>query len=134
MRIIQQSLLFDGDEAQVQLAVATHARPSWPDNVGTPSGVPHVTVVKGIDRDSSINDRNQVRVGQRVEDCSRPRAINAREDQVMIKREPKSHQVHRWIDRKRVCRTQLRLLPSPLRDARRGLWDVSDARHGARRQ
>ena len=83
-RVIEQSLPVQGDCAEVELTVATHARSPWPDNVRTPSSIAHLSAIERIYGNTTIDNRDEVRVGQRVEYSSWPRTVNAREDQVVI--------------------------------------------------
>ena len=84
-RIIQQPLPFEGDRAEVELTVATHARSPRPDHVRTPRGIAHLSIIEGIYGNATIDNRDEVRVGQGVEYSSWPRTVYAGEDQVVIK-------------------------------------------------
>ena len=84
-RIIEQPLPFEGDCAEVELTVATHARSPRLDNVRTPGSIAHLSAIDGIYGNATVDNRDEVRVCQRVEYSSWPRTVNAREDNVVIK-------------------------------------------------
>ena len=83
-RIIEQPLPFESDCTRVELTVATHARSPWPDNVRTPSSISHLSTIEGIYGNATIDNRDEVRVGQRVEYSPWPGTVNAAKDQVVI--------------------------------------------------
>ena len=88
--IVKETLPIKGDSPEVKLTIATHARPPRPDNVGTPGGIAHLPALEGVYGDASIDYRDEIRVGQRVEHGSWPRAINAAEDQIVVECQAKS--------------------------------------------
>jgi len=58
--------------------------------VGAPGSIAHLITIEGIDGNATIDNRNEIRVGQRVKYSSGPRPVNAGEDQVVIEREPQA--------------------------------------------
>ena len=66
-RIIEQPLPFEGDCAEVELTVATHARSPRLDNVRTPGSIAHLSAIDGIYGNATVDNRDEVRVCQRVE-------------------------------------------------------------------
>ena len=83
-RFIEQPLPFEGDTAEVELTVATHARSTRPNNVRTPSGITQLSTIESIYGNTTIYNRDKIRIGQRVEYSSWPRTVNAAKDQVVI--------------------------------------------------
>ena len=83
-RVVEEPLLFERDRTEVELTVAVHARSAWPDNVGTPGGIAHVARIERIDRDSSVYDGDEVRVGHGVEHGTRPGTVDTGEYEVVI--------------------------------------------------
>ena len=88
--VVKETLPIKGDSPEVKLTIATHARPPRPDNVGTPGGIAHLPALEGVYGDASIDYRDEIRVGQRVEHGSWPGAVDAAEDQIVIECQPQS--------------------------------------------
>ena len=83
-RVVEEPLLFKGDRAEVELAVATHARSPGPDNVRTPSGIAHVAAIERVDCDTAVDGGDEVRVGHGVKHGARPGTVDTREYEVVI--------------------------------------------------
>ena len=83
-------MFVEGDLGHVELAVAGHAGPAGPDDVGAPGGVAHGAVGAGVDGDAAVDDGDQVAVGERVEYGSGLGPVHAGEDEVVVEREAQS--------------------------------------------
>ena len=144
--VVKQALHLRHDLAKIELAVAAHARPLRSDDVRSPCGIAQRAVLERIDRDTTVDHRDQVCVRQRVEDCSGSRPVNAAEDEVVIKREQESvrfadgqigyvdaggrrrvlravgRAVRRWTDRIRRCGGSWQSRPRLRHDGQHGSW------------
>ena len=89
-RIIEQPLPIEGDLAEVELAVAAHARTSGSDDVRTPRRVAHLSALERIYGNAAIDNWDEIRVSQGVQHRPWPRTVNTREDQIMIQRKAES--------------------------------------------
>jgi len=83
--VIEQTLTVRLDGAKVELFVAGQTGPAGTQDVGAPGGVAHPgTLIEGIDADAAIKHRDEIRVGERVEDSPRPGAVDTAEYNVMV--------------------------------------------------
>lgn len=65
--IVQQTLPVEGGCREVELPTAHHAGSARSEHVGSPGGVAHSgAVVEGVDGDASVDDWDEVGVGEEV--------------------------------------------------------------------
>lgn len=89
--VIEGAICIRGDGAEVELAVAAHAGPAGPENMGSPCRVAHALAIgEDIDCDSAVDDGDEVPVGQCVKDGSRPRSVDAADDEIEVECQPES--------------------------------------------
>lgn len=83
--VVERAVAFGADVGGIVLAQAFHAGAAGGGDVGAPFCAAQASAA-GIDRDTAVDDGNEVGVGEKVEDGARPGPVDAGENHITVGR------------------------------------------------